>query len=1190
MEAIGLNPIRLDAIGIDPIRLNAIRLGVPGASSGSSVRPYIDPEVLASLVAVCICDGKSNDDPDRAVIKNLVDPDNPFVISNAAYTKGSGYADKDSPYYGALVTDGVDDLIVSSKTVQEMLDGSNEITVVSMIHHITGTDVSSFNSVRNFTSVTGRNKLNINNKPINKTGIYGWSRSNLNTVQATTMINNILGDNKDYQTINNDILSFDSIYSIEGYNAENGAQEVSQVAWYWTFIANRVLTTDEINQVIAYYNLDKYVKPDVYYDVKKQGLSNNTPDEDWYLKDYSGNGRDMQLYNYGKTPESGINEEGGLQSDGITDYGKAENLPIYKDYTVVADREWASSDPWSMILASKTNEVDNGAFLFEDFEASAVNRAYSFGTATSVPIDKNRIISYQSKYLYNKTSIGIGKALDGNVLCLCRGRDLYPFYANAAIWSFLLFPYTLSEFLLERQLKRYKLGTLYPDMVEFRPIVNVNIGKTYNVFHIKEINTGELLYYYINGSIPYNKIGTYLPKGTNIQILVKWDNNRADVTQIKFNGREYELNRISDNSYYINVTLDKSPQKIDIYANEYIRYEDIVQPYPFIFPIVDTNNKVYSWGDKVKVGTEIKFAYGSNLLPQLYELRGEVMFNGNAFDEDSKHIIGKTNIFTLTEAPKYLKDNEPNCILAPQILRIPNASYKILGYIPDLTGKGNHGKLNNFAYTEDSGVAADGSIKFDGTDDHITIPTLAHGGKCVMMKVNWSIQDRLLYDQRNLPTGLAGFSIYTSDENNVVAYNGRNSGSTYIDNVLNSNILSSQLMNITHNITITNSDVTDATTVSPIIGCSTGKGLFANMSLYEFMLFPEIPSEDEIKKLNDVMGIEGGYVESPNYYWDAYGKKNTDTDKNLIADQVSKDIANALEVKNVGYNSESGYNGYIELLFNKWSVFINENRAEIDRTDTTLNITKVYIQNKAIIYCGIGHYLADIPSKYKITGVDDTHPIKFGNDGFPNELILTVTKDGEYEVDWYNYGKNPCIMAGFIGDCNITIEQVAQYPNGLLLDGIEDHAINTVIPAVTDFTVIAKREMVGDAIPSSAFATKGNIYTGGNGNAFLMEYAEPHTFSNYIFGQSNVVSAIQTGKISYLTPTSYNETAITKGKNVDNIGLTIGKQASCWKGVFYKMMLYPKTIDQLSINMLKNLFERDELIDVNNPIFKKEEL
>ena len=47
-------------------------------------------------------------------------------------------------------------------------------------------------------------------------------------------------------------------------------------------------------------------------------------------------------------------------------------------------------------------------------------------------------------------------------------------------------------------------------------------------------------------------------------------------------------------------------------------------------------------------------------------------------------------------ARTYLKANEPSCILSPNRLRIPNSSYKILGYIPDLTGKGNHGRLNNF--------------------------------------------------------------------------------------------------------------------------------------------------------------------------------------------------------------------------------------------------------------------------------------------------------------------------------------------------------------------------------------------------------------------------------------------------------------------------------------------------------------
>ena len=82
-----LNRVSLNTIGLNRIGLN--RIGKP--SRGSSDRPYIDPEVLASLKAVCICYGKSNDDPDRAIVKNLVDPDNPFVISNAAFKLNSGF-------------------------------------------------------------------------------------------------------------------------------------------------------------------------------------------------------------------------------------------------------------------------------------------------------------------------------------------------------------------------------------------------------------------------------------------------------------------------------------------------------------------------------------------------------------------------------------------------------------------------------------------------------------------------------------------------------------------------------------------------------------------------------------------------------------------------------------------------------------------------------------------------------------------------------------------------------------------------------------------------------------------------------------------------------------------------------------------------------------------------------------------
>lgn len=41
--------------------------------------------------------------------------------------------------------------------------------------------------------------------------------------------------------------------------------------------------------------------------------------------------------------------------------------------------------------------------------------------------------------------------------------------------------------------------------------------------------------------------------------------------------------------------------------------------------------------------------------------------------------------------------------------------------------------------------------------------------------------------------------------------------------------------------------------------------------------------------------------------------------------------------------------------------------------------------------------------------------------------------------------------------------------------------------------------------------------------------------------------------------------------------------------VFYKLILYPKTIPLLQINFLKNLMEKDEIIDLTNPIFIKNE-
>lgn len=293
-----LNKVSLNTIGLNRIGLN--RIGKP--SRASSDRPYIDPEVLASLKAVCICYGKSNDDPDRAVVKNLVDPDNPFVISNAAYTEGSGYADKGSPYYGAFVTDGVDDLITSTKTVQEM-GITDEVTVVSMIHQIDKpSNFITTNNIRTSGSVVGRNAISLTDK----TGIYGWYKDN---IQGSTInvINNILGDKADYTASASSNTNLSSKFSVVGYISNDSIVETSQVAWYWTIIANKVLTTDQINQVIAYFNLDRTLNPDILCNTIKQGITNeNHAEFGDKLIDFSGNGRDIQLNNLAWKGDSGI--------------------------------------------------------------------------------------------------------------------------------------------------------------------------------------------------------------------------------------------------------------------------------------------------------------------------------------------------------------------------------------------------------------------------------------------------------------------------------------------------------------------------------------------------------------------------------------------------------------------------------------------------------------------------------------------------------------------------------------------------------------------------------------------------------------------------------------------------------------------------------------------------------------------
>lgn len=572
---------------------------------------------------------------------------------------------------GSLCTDGVNDMIVSQNPVSEMLDGSKELTVVSMIHQISPVpDSYGFTNYIREGSIWSRTNV----KTSGKTGIYGYKISKGNTeVGASNLINNILGDKADYEAMGYNITNYSDInYSVTGYIKDGSPTEVSSVAWYWTFIAKRALTTDEINQVIAYYNLDKYVMPDIYYNVKKQGLTNdNHAQFGDKLIDYSGNSRDLQLFNIGWNPGSGIGKYvtnfgiwskdaeskisynsysftvngslkrtwlmwyvtelpsfkikvSGINSNGYVDYGYYDNgslknfrldkdgihtlppsgassnghgfkvndtsldwtglvieqIPDFagalcfdgvddygqfvgdlelKDYTGVIDRAYPIvSTPQFTATSDAAGENANTPFLIEHRSVNANESTYSYLANTAISINKEREICYQSTYQYKDTVINRGSSTSlGTGLTIAR-YGINNGYSALVLYSFMLFHYSMSKFLIERQLKKRKLGTLYPGMVEFRPIIS---GRTDLIKEIK---------WYSDSWSKRIYVGDYIPRGVDVTANILLNDNTSELVKATYGNNYTEVRKQANWSETNNEwdliihNIGKSPQKIGI--------------------------------------------------------------------------------------------------------------------------------------------------------------------------------------------------------------------------------------------------------------------------------------------------------------------------------------------------------------------------------------------------------------------------------------------------------------------------------------------------------------------------------------------------------------------------------------------------------------------------------------------------
>lgn len=807
-----LNRLSLNKLSLNRIDLN--RIG--GRDVGVSARPYIDPELLSHVKMAISTWGKTNDDPDRAVLKDLSGNGNDMRLLNFGFAGNSGYglystdftkwtkrqindlevspnkisvSNKDSEtvlviwldvnknryvipsykikvskltktityYYideanpsirstfsinkegtyilpisrndlyngeentnigfgifphesftieqlpdfeGWLCTDGVDDMIVSEKTVDEMIGDSKECTVISIISYISdiGSNHANILGKRFIRNMFERDGIN------GKYYICGYTSTNIDEIGNVTVVNDILGDKTDFVASYSIASGVADYFSITGYlDGNNVPQRCVKIAYSGGFIANKVLTTDEINQIIAYFNLDRpgqIIKPQLYCNIKKQGITNDNHAEfNDQLIDFVG-GHNIQLNNVAWEGESGIGSypvvfganktwysltmekyeytlnpniihlthintatalqytylkndgvissinreapafklkvtglnnniyvyyrylatsdattismynikedgiydipksykvtnamtlptvftslgigntdgvfehdcnltleilptiENALCLDGISDFGKATGLPILKGYTICALRKWLYGDSVTSTetgsIVSKSKVGNDGAFILEQTFNRNPSRSstFSFGTVNSLMSNdklNEESFTYQTKYSYNGETIVSGSGVDTDSMWLGTIRDGDSRFSKIALWSLMLFPYSLSEFLLERQLRKYKAGTLYPDMVEFRPIVKSNIPYS---------------------SISYSvNPGVYVTEGSTVTITITLSNASDKLVGVSSNTIS-DISISGDNGVYeVTGKVTKSPQKINIVISSYL--------------------------------------------------------------------------------------------------------------------------------------------------------------------------------------------------------------------------------------------------------------------------------------------------------------------------------------------------------------------------------------------------------------------------------------------------------------------------------------------------------------------------------------------------------------------------------------------------------------------------------------------
>lgn len=315
----------------------------------------------------------------------------------------------------ALITSGSSDELISSKDpISKITGNSNTITVLSVVENLDEKEI--------FVNFIGGDLhgSNIRNSLLTDSGICVSGYSGTSEDENPTLINTILGDKSKIKFIdkyrlteNNKVLINKGVGGVGDY----------KLSWYGTIIAAGELSEYEMCTLLGYYILDRLIKPDVYYNIEKQGITNENHSKfNDKLIDFSGYGRNLTLSNFAWEGNSGIGNYPVVFGANKTWRNKAPEGPNSYICTITANKynitQILLSNAWSYSYIKENGELTNYNKDVESFKIkvtgikSEIPIRYSYLSSTDATVTSSIIIKSDGIYKLPKSFANDGSLID----------------------------------------------------------------------------------------------------------------------------------------------------------------------------------------------------------------------------------------------------------------------------------------------------------------------------------------------------------------------------------------------------------------------------------------------------------------------------------------------------------------------------------------------------------------------------------------------------------------------------------------------------------------------------------------------------------------------------------------------------------------------------------------------------------